>query len=201
MSTRRFTGALLVFFQLTMALFSANPTLVLAQATDVEPPVIEFEAIETGSAGDSQAFAATVVDNVFVQSVNLFYRFAEDTTYRSRLMNMLGASGIYTVTLDSLEVPTDASFVQYYLEAVDSAGNRTLQGFAFDPLERELVSISSGTVEPSSEPIVAEGISLNRKIIYGAVGLLVIGVLASSGGGGGGSNSGVPVTVVVDQLP
>jgi hypothetical protein len=201
-STRRLTALVLVLFQLSMALFSTIPRLALAQTSDIDPPIIEFEAIATGNAGDSQVFAATVNDNVTVQSVNLFYRFAEDTSYRSRLMNMLGSSGIYTVTLDSLEVPVDASFIQYYLEAFDSVGNRTLQGFAFDPLERQLVSVAkiADAPAPTSEPIASEGMPLNRKIIYGAVGLLIVGVLASASGGGG-SSAGVPVTVVVDQLP
>lgn len=201
-STRRLTALVLVLFQLSMALFSTIPRLALAQTSDIDPPIIEFEAIATGNAGDSQVFAATVNDNVTVQSVNLFYRFAEDTSYRSRLMNMLGSSGIYTVTLDSSEVPVEASFIQYYLEAFDSVGNRTLQGFAFDPLERQLVSVAkiADAPAPTSEPIASEGMPLNRKIIYGAVGLLIVGVLASASGGGG-SSAGVPVTVVVDQLP
>ena len=167
-STRRLTGVLLVFLQLSMALFSTIPRVALAQTTDVDPPVIEFEVVATGNVGDSQVFAATVIDNVAVQSVTLFYRFAEDTTYRRRLLNMLGSSGIYTVTLDSLEVPVDASFIQYYLEAFDSVGNRTLQGFAFDPLERQLVSVAkiADAPAPTSEPIASEGMPLNRKIIY-----------------------------------
>ncbi|MFT6874948.1 MAG: hypothetical protein ACJAZF_001055 [Granulosicoccus sp.] len=205
-STRRLTAVLLVFFQLSMGLFSTVPLIVSAQTTDIDPPVIDFEAITTGKSGDSQVFAATVIDNVGVQSVKLFYRFAEDTSYRSRLMNMLGSSGIFTVTLDSLEVPDKADFVQYYVEASDGVGNRTLQGFAFDPIERQLVSatVTEVALAPPSEPIPTDGLPLTRKIIYGAVGLLIIGVLASASGGssgGSGSNAGVPVTVVVDQLP
>ena len=202
-STRRLTALVLVLFQLSMAFFSTIPRVALAQTADIDPPIIEFEAIATGNAGDSQVFAATVIDNVSVQSVNLFYRFAEDTTYRSRLLKMLGSSGIYTVTLDNLEVPIEAKFIQYYIEASDNVGNRTLQGFAFDPLERQLVSVAKvvDAPAPTGEPIASEGIPLNRKIIYGALGLLVVGVLASASGGSGGSTAGVPVTVVVDQLP
>jgi hypothetical protein len=200
-STRRLTAVLLVFFQLSMGLFSTIPRMALAQTADINPPVIDFEAIKTGTSGDSQVFAATIVDNVGVQSVNLFYRFADDTTYRSRLMNMLGSSGIFTVTLDSLEVPDNANFVQYYIEAFDGAGNRTLQGFAFDPLERQLVSVPEVAVAPLGEPIPTDGLPLSRKIIYGALGVLIVGVLASSSGGGGGSSAGVPVTIVGVQLP
>lgn len=200
-SPKRVTACLLVILQLSVVVLSAVPRLAMAQTTDIDPPVIEFEAISSGNTGDSQVFAATVVDNVSVKSVTLFYRFAEDTNYQTREMGMLGSSGIFTVTIDSSEVPQSAGFIQYYLEAFDGVGNRTLQGFAFDPLERQLVTVTEVAVVPAAEPIAAEGMPLNRKIIYGAVGLLIVGVLASASGGGGGSSAGVPVTVVVDQLP
>lgn len=200
-STKRWAAAVLVFFQLSVGLYAFIPRIGLAQTTDIDPPEIEFEAIKTGTVGDSQVFAATVFDNAAVQSVMLFYRFAEDTTYQSRLMNILGSSGIYTVTLDSSEVPETTNFVQYYIEAIDGAGNRSLEGFAFDPLERQLVPVTEVAMTSPSEPIPTDGIPLNRKIIYGAVGLLIVGVLASASGGSGGSSAGVPVTVVVDQLP
>ena len=117
-------------------------------------------------------------------------------------MSLLGDSGIYTVKLESAELPDQANLIQYYLEATDIVGNRALQGFAFDPLERLLVSESVAAVPPASEPFVSGSLSLTRKVIYGAVGLLLVGVLAAaSGGGGSGSSAGVPVTVVVDQLP
>ncbi|MFT4728458.1 MAG: hypothetical protein ACI9UN_002967 [Granulosicoccus sp.] len=200
-NTRRMTAGLLVFFQLSMGLFSTIPRMASAQATDIAPPVIDFEAIKSGTSGDSQVFSATVIDNVNVRSVELFYRFAENTGYQSRLMDMLGSSGIFTVTLDSLEVPEEANFVQYYIEAFDGVGNRTLQGFAFDPLERQLFSLNEVAVASPSEPIPTDRIPLNRKIIYGALGLLILGAIASSSSSGGGSSTGVPVTVVVDQLP
>jgi hypothetical protein len=200
-NTRRMIAGLIVFFQLSMGLFSTIPRLASAQATDIVPPVIDFEAIKTGTLGDSQVFAATVTDDVSVQSVELFYRFAENTGYQSRQMNMLGSSGIFTVTLDSLEIPEKANFVQYYIEAFDGVGNRALQGFAFDPLERQLVSLNEVAVTPAGESIPTDGMPLNRKIIYGAVGLLILGAIASSSSSGGGSSTGVPVTVVVDQLP
>lgn len=185
LSTRRFTAVLLIFFQLSMGLLTTVPGLVQAQTTDVEPPIIEFEAIRSGTSGDSQVFAATVIDNVAVQSVNLFYRFDDSSDYQSRLMNMLGSSGIFTITLDSQEVPESTETIQYYLEAFDGVGNRTLQGFAFDPLERQLVSVTEIIVVPPTEPVRTDGISLNRKFLYVAIGVLAVGVLASSSGGEG----------------
>lgn len=196
-----FTSMLMIFFQLSMAVLSTTPRLALAQTADINPPVIEFDSIPTGNRGDKQVFAATVIDDVAVQSVKLYYRFEEETAFLDRTMKMLGASGIYTITLDTDEVPESASFIQYYLEASDTVGNRSLQGFAFDPLERQIVSATQVATTAPSEPIASEGMSLNQKLLIGAVGILVLGALASSGGGGSSTPAGVPVTVVVDQLP
>ena len=187
---------------LSIICLGAFPGIATAQSVDIEPPVIEFEAIDEGTLGDNQVFGATVLDNVAVSSVKLFYRFSESGQYRSQLMIMLGSSGIYTITIDNEAVPADATFVQYYLEALDGVGNRSLQGFAFDPIERQLVEAQIVAADATTEPVAATGISLNQKIIYGALGLLLVGVLASASGGGGSSTTpGVPVTVVVDQLP
>lgn len=194
--SKRLVVMLITFLQL----FSM-PGMVNAQSTDIEPPVIEFEAVSSGNAGDSQVFAATVADNTQIASVTLYYRFAESTAYQNRPLNMLGSSGIYTVTISSEELPPSATFIQYYIEAFDAAGNRALQGFAFDPIERQLVTPQAPVAQATNEPVEASGMSLNRKLLYGAVGLLVVGVLASAAGGGGSSSAGVPVTVVVDQLP
>lgn len=195
-SSKRFLATLITVLHLfTM------PGLVQAQSTDIEPPVIEFEPVSSGNSGDSQVFAATVADNNEIASVTLYYRFAESTPYQSRQLKMLGNSGIFTATLLSDELPPSAMFVQYYIEAFDAAGNRALQGFAFDPIERQLVTPEVPVAQAPTETVEPSGMSLNRKIIYGAVGLLVVGVLASAAGGGGSSSPGVPVTVVVDQLP
>ena len=198
--SRSFISMLMIFFQLSMAVLSTSPRLALAQTRDIDPPVIEFDSIPTGNRGDKQVFAATVIDDVAVQSVTLYYRFEEETAFLGKTMKMLGASGIFTVTLDSQEVPESARFIQYYLEASDSVGNRSFQGFAFDPLERQIVSVSQVNTNTPSEPIASGGMSLNQKLLIGAVGILVLGALASSGGGGS-STPAVPVTVVVDELP
>lgn len=195
-----FSKRLLVITITLLQLFTM-PGVAQAQSADIEPPIIGFEAVSSGNAGDSQVFAATVADNSAVAEVTLYYRFAESTPYQRRSLSMLGNSGIFTVTLSSDELPVSATFIQYYIEAFDAAGNRALVGFAFDPIERQLVTPDVPVAQTPIEPVESSGMSFNRKLIYGAVGLLVVGVLASAGGGGGSSSAGVPVTVVVDQLP
>lgn len=195
-----FSKRLLVITITLLQLFTM-PGVVRAQSADIEPPIIDFEAVSSGNAGDSQVFAATVADNSAVAEVTLYYRFAESTPYQRRSLSMLGNSGIFTVTLSSDELPVSATFIQYYIEAFDAAGNRALEGFAFDPIERQLVTPDVPVAQTPTEPVESSGMSFNRKLIYGAVGLLVVGVLASAAGGGGSSSAGVPVTVVVDQLP
>jgi len=202
MFNTRLVASLVAGLHLFVALLATTPTMALAQNLDIDPPVIEFEPIGSGNRGDSQVFAATVVDNVEVASVKIYFRFTEESPYQIKDMELLGASGIYTLKLEVEDLPADAMFIQYYLEAHDSAGNRALQGFAFDPIERALVEPTPLTTEVAAqEPVKSGGLSFNQKLIIGVVGVLALGVLASASGGGGSSEPGVPVTIVVDQLP
>lgn len=187
----------LAFLQVMMSLLPAH-----AQDLDSSPPVIESRIVEQGFRGENQVFTATVSDDRAVASVVLFYRTDTDAVYQNRRMQELGSTGIYSTTL-----PTDGEtqVIQYYLEAMDEAQNRTLQGFAFDPMERELVArnVPVAQTQTAEEP-PAEGMSTGRKILYGVLGLAVVGALASAGGGGGGGSSpeeGVDVTIVVEPLP
>lgn len=199
---RRVLTHLLALLHLMMSLMWILPaTSAHAQsAADSEPPVIDFEAVSEGYAGDSQVFTATVSDDTNVEVVTLYYRFSEDALYANRIMSPLGSSGIYTTTIETDVAPAGTTSIQYYMEALDSAGNRTLQGFAFDPIERELVDTPVAVAESASAPVVA-GMSTGRKIVYGVLGLVVVGAIASSAGGGGGSDPGVPVTINVQELP
>jgi len=163
---------------------------------------LEFEPIGSGHKGDSQVFAVSVVDNDQVETVNLYFRFSEQDPYRSKKMELLGSSGIYSVKLEAKDLPIDATFIQYYLEATDTAGNRALQGFAFDPIERTLVDATQLTEATAESPAEAGGLSFGQKLLYGVAAVLVVGAIASASGGGGVSSApGVPVTIVVDQLP
>ncbi len=188
------------FCQLVISVFLIAPGFAHAQTKDLEPPVIEFEALEQGLKGDVQVFSATVTDDQQVAMVVLHYRFSTDSTYQSVEMHALANTSIYSTSVDTEGSDTDV--IQYYIEARDQLENRSLRGFAFDPLERELVD-SEVLISADSVPNNTEPMSRNRKILYGVLGLVVVGALLSASGGGDSSSSGsgVPVTFVVNPLP
>ena len=188
-----------VITALTHLLFSvllATSGLAQAQTLDVDPPVIELELVEQGVLGETQVFSATVTDNDQVASMTLHYRFGADSSYLTVPMSVISGTSIYSASVDTNG--SAIGVIQYYMEARDAADNRTVQGFAFDPFERTLIDEALPTVAESSseavpvEPVATTGISTQRKVAYGVIGLLVVGGLASALGGGGSSGGGVP---------
>lgn len=176
-----------------------------AQSSNNDPPVIELANVTEGRRGDAQVFSATVTDDAAVRSVTLHYRMATEAPYVSIPMNVIPGTSIYTASISSDQ--TDADYIQYYVEASDTDANRAVQGFAFDPLERTLIGsapvvpdVQESPPEPEPVPMASSG---NRRIIYGLLGLVVVGALLASAGGDSSDSgaSGVPLTVNVDPLP
>ncbi len=198
---RRFTTVFIsVFHLLTMTLFAFS-NVAWAQDLDSEPPVIELEVVNEGVRGETQVFSATVTDNVLVTSVILNFRYDGEAGYSSASMTLIPNTSIYTASLDP--APVTANAIEYYVEARDGGDNRTLQGFSFDPLERAMVSADSVVASADTQ---GTSLSTNRKIIYGVLGLLVVGALAassssgSSGGGTGGQGPDVPTQILVEPF-
>ncbi len=184
-----------------------------AQSADSDPPVIEFERIEQGVLGDTQVFSATVVDDREVSEVMLHYRFGDQDAYQSIEMIALAGTSIHSASVSTSEESNPV--MQYYLEARDSAGNRSIQGFAFDPLERLLFTANDPVASdpmpvPATAPVAAAGMSNGRKVFYGVLGVIAVGALAAAAGGGsddgGGGNPAsddpgrVPLVITVDPL-
>lgn len=202
----KFTSSFVAFTHLVISVFAVAPGLVQAQGTDIDPPAIELEAVTEGIRGETQVFSATVTDDNQVSSMTLHYRFGNDSTYTSVPMSIIQGTDIYTASIDTST--TSAGVIQYYMEAKDAGGNRTVQGFAFDPFERALVddlnlvadTLATGAVIPVDAP----RISNTRKVAYGVLALLLVGGLVSASGGSSGGNSAgsgdVELTIVVDKF-
>lgn len=186
--------------QVLMQVMLVMPTKAWAQDFDSSPPVIDARPVEQGNKGENQVFTATVTDDKGVASVLLHYRLDGESVYQDRRMEPIGTTGIYSTTLPT---DKDVDAIQYYIEATDLAENRTLQGFAFDPMERTLVERAVTAVNTPAVEVPAPGMSTRRKILYGVLGVVVVGAIASAGGGsssGGGSDSNVDVTITVEPL-
>jgi len=194
-----------VFFSALFSVLLCTTGLVQAQSLDVDPPTIELELVEEGVRGETQVFSATVTDNDQIASMTLHYRFGADSSYISTPMSVIAGTSIYTASIDTND--TAAGVIQYYMEARDAGDNRTVQGFAFDPFERTLVdegfnaAAESTAVSEPEAPAVVPGMSTQRKVAYGLIGLLVVGGLASALGGGdssGGGGQGDRIDVIIE---
>lgn len=196
---RRLLTAALVVLQMFMQVALVIPSQAWAQTQDTDPPRIDFKPVVEGLQGDSQVFSATVTDDQEVASVVLHYRLDSDSVYQNRTMSPIASTGIFSTTL---KIDDAVTTIQYYIEATDKAGNRTLQGFAFDPIERQLVERQIPAAQLTREVEPEQGMSTGRKILYGVLGLVVVGALASAAGGSdSGSSPTVPVTITVGPLP
>ena len=189
-----------LFHLLTVTFFSISNT-AWAQDLDAEPPVIEMEIVTEGVRGETQVFSTTVTDNVAVTSVMFHFRYDGDSDYSSAEMTLIPNTSVYTASVEP--GPVSANAIEYYVEARDGGDNRTLQGFSFDPLDRALVSADAIAASASGE--IETSLTTSRKIIYGVLGLLVVGALAAASGGSSGDSSGgpgpdVPTQIVVEPF-
>ena len=211
LSSKRLFTAFLAVLHLLVSMVAVAPLATWAQVVDTEPPIIDIQAADEGVLGDNQVFTTTVTDNQGVSSVVLHFRFDDNSAYVAQEMQVLSGTDIYTATVETNNVGAGVDSIQYFIEAKDNSGNRTLQGFAFDPLERALIFQNSAVNDSAnvnasndSGSTPAVGMSTRNKVLLGLLGVVVIGALAassSSSSDGGSSEPGVPLTVNVDPGP
>lgn len=153
---------------------------------DLEPPLIEHEQVLQADAGFRQRFIAQVVDDRELASVSLSWRFSGESRYARVAMNRLSSSSTWIG-----EVPTDPAesrSIEYFIEARDTGGNRTVQGFVFSPLVRRIIDPAPPPVDPADNAAEADPITPRSRTLYYVLGALAIGMIAgvastrSSGG-------------------
>ena len=162
---------------------------------DVEPPLIEHDIIQQAEADIRQTFVASVVDDQELDSVVFYYRFVGETSYSRYVMMRVSFSSSYVAQIPTN--PNDLSPIEYYIEARDTSGNRTVRGYTFSPLVRQLVPGVSD--EPGGAlPTGADGSAGAQgdqshsgakvhKAVYVVAGVLLLGLLASAADSSGGS--------------
>ena len=157
------------------------PGSVAAQSVDFESPTIEMTEVQYGAAGEAQVFIATIIDNESVADVVFNYRMSGDGAFtESPMANTTGAE--YKISLS--ETYAEGDIIEYYIAAADETGNRTLKGFEFAPLTREISS--SAAEQFALEATEEKPKKLN--LLYVALGVLALGALAGAAAGGGGSS-------------
>jgi len=202
----------------------ASPVLAQSGRPDVEPPIIELEEVVESFADRSQVFTAQVVDNLTLGKVTLHYRRNLSDPFVRINMTPLGSSGFFSATVNT--EPADLRRFEYYVQALDDAGNRTVYGFAFDPLRRDILSrnnarivgesaneggrlagssggdaaILAGTAGASGPPVPAVGSGRQKwwAIALGVVAVGAVAALAADDGGGSGGDT-VPLRVQLQE--
>ncbi len=189
---------------LSFLVLCLGSSFVHAQRTDTDPPLIELEELAEGTADRTQVFTAQVTENEDLAGVTLYYRRAGQLPFTPAPMEALGTTGYYSVS-----IPTDFSDVrtiEYYIQAQDEAGNRTVSGYAFDPYQRTLTpspdpiesaetttadlatSASTASVADPTPPL------LKRRWVQVTLGVLAAGVIASAVQDSGEDSEVVPLT-------
>jgi len=171
-----------IWFAFSQILLGMSAAYAQSDPIDVEPPLIEHAVVDAVEASFRQSFVATVVDDAELDTVSLYYRFENDPTYSTMVMQRVSYSSTYIV-----HIPTDADSdrnIEYYIQARDKAGNRTVRGYAFNPLLRE-INKPATAVEPAPPPestSMFESIGKRKTALYVVLGVLAVGVIANSAG-------------------
>ncbi len=200
--------ALSTWLAFVLVFTQSGYNFVLAQTVpDIQAPIIEIEAVLEADAGATQAFTALVADDNTLKDVTLYHRRAGIQAFERANMLPLNTTGFYSVELDT--DPTDYRTIEYYVQARDEGGNRTVSGFAFDPYQRVINPIdTAATAQVISRPTVtsveaAPEVESASRIKWWAValGVLLVGAVAASGGGSGGSSDDPGRTELTINLP
>ena len=180
---------------------------------DIESPIIEIEVVFEAEAGSSQVFTALVADDRLLKDVTLYHRRAGRQAFDRAIMSPRGIAGYYSVELAT--DPTDLRPIEYYVQARDEGGNRSISGFAFDPYQRAIIAnntaaqpavelttpaepVAQATVTPID--VAPKPVRKSSSTKWWAIGLAVVvgAVVASSSGS---SNNGPARTDLTINLP
>ncbi|ASJ70898.1 hypothetical protein IMCC3135_03925 [Granulosicoccus antarcticus IMCC3135] len=170
---------------------------------DTTPPIIELEELAEGTADRTQVFTAQIAEDNELQSVTLYYRRAGQLPYSPAPMESLGTTGYFSVS-----IPTDFNDVrtiEYYVQAQDESGNRTVSGYAFDPYQRLLAASAEPietTATATAQPAIADGTVstddkpplLKRRWFQITLGVIAAGVIASAAQDSEDDSEIVPLT-------
>lgn len=185
----------------------AAPLAAQESGPDTEPPLIEIETVTETRADRSQVFTAQVVDDRALEDVLLYHRREGQLPYTSTAMRPLGDSAYFSATVRT--DPADLRPIEYYVQARDRGGNRSVSGFAFEPFRRTLQAasppLSTGAGGPSGVRSGAVGRAADDDEAGGrprwwaiALGVVTVGALAALAGGSGGGDDGDRARLVID---
>jgi len=153
---------------------------------DLIAPVISQEKYEeTVRPGISHEVEVKVTDNVEVNLVTMFYRTIGKGEYKRLTMQKVGTSDLYVVKINADEIVSPG--IEYYVQAMDLAGNTVLHGHSFSPLS---VKTSNGdtAVAASSTSTTLEAEESSNTWLWIGLGVLAAGIAVAAGGSSGGDS-------------
>jgi hypothetical protein len=187
---------------LVMILSVISTQSVFGQNIDTVAPIIELEELAEGEADQTQVFTVLIAEDVLLRDAALYYRREGQLPFTPAPMLALGDTGYYSVSIPTDK--TDLRTIEYYVQARDEAGNRTVSGFAFDPYQRRLKPSSKITASPSTQttvqpiPTTSEDHNvpplLKQRWVQVTLGVVAVGILASMASSGGSDSQVVPLT-------
>jgi hypothetical protein len=161
----------------------------------VAPEIIQETYVQSVAPDSDHEIMVKVTDDVGVKQVTLYYRVIGESDYKRRTMQKVGLTDDYLgrVNADEIRAPG----IEYYIQAMDLAGNTLLHGYEFSPLSVKIdAGADTGVADSTEQPIFdadtgeeKKGIS---KWVWIGLGALAVGAIAAAGGGGGGDSAPPP---------
>jgi len=155
----------------------------------VAPVITQPEYIDQVRPGQDHTVTVQVTDNTGVKLVVLYYRVIGTENYHRITMQKIANTDNYQAVIDAKKIKKPG--IEYYIQAMDLAGNTLLHGYSFSPLSVKIAGEATRIAE-SSEPVqtsAAEDDSIfSNKWFWIGIGVLALG--AAAGGGGGSSSTG-----------
>lgn len=184
--TRLLKRMVSVFLAIALGVTQVFYGMASAQVADTEAPVVIHRQAESpGVAGELQTFLARVSDDFEISEVTLFYRQSDSGEFsRIPMRVLLDTLGEYMIAVETSV--SDYEGIQYYIEAVDTSGNRTNRGYSYAPIILPLDAPIATAAPVADVAPVAERGKLPGGLLIGLGALLLLGALA---GGGSGSSS------------
>ncbi len=176
--------ALLMCFSIIFTPLLNAEQLSLPSGDMVAPSVTQENYVDVIEDEQDYDITVTVKDEVGVKQVILYYRDAGDETYKTITMKQVVDSDDYTATIKSDEISEPG--IEYYIKAMDHAGNTLLHGYSFSPLSARTAGSEAFASNESGSigNMAAKDSSIfSNKWFWIGIGVLVLG--AAAGGGGG----------------
>jgi hypothetical protein len=166
---------------------------------DLIAPVVAQDKYEnTVRPGTDHEVEVKVTDNVDVKLVTMFYRTIGKGEYERLTMQKVGTSDFYVVKINADEIKSPG--IEYYIQAMDFAGNTVLHGHSFSPLSVKMsngdAAVAASSTSTSLEAEESSSIWSNKWLWIG-LGVVAVGLAASGGGDSGGEPTSTTGTVTI----